>query len=554
MGDETPAVASPATAPGSGAGAGRTDASGGFGRVWIWTLLALLLLFSAAVRFRVRSAAFERDEGEFAYAGQLLLQGIPPYQLAYNMKFPGVYLAYAAIMAVFGQTVSGVHLGFIFVNASGIVLVYLLGARLSGRTAGLVAAAIYTYASLSQGFLGTSAHATQFVVAAALGGLLLLLRSLGRRSLAGIFFSGVLLGISVLMKQHGLFFAAFAGLYLLYRGLAPTERNRLVRNLVAFGTGVFLPLGLTGLWLWRAGVFAKFWFWTILYAREYASEYHGLPATWQRISHVAPGAIWILLGASVPALVFLWRRGDRSAAVFATGLLAFSVAAVLPGFNFWAHYFILPLPAASLLSAVAVASAAEWFRLRGSKYGRYFPFVLCAGTLAWGVFRERELFFNRPPADIPRLLYGSSQPFPESIPVAEYLKAHTQPDARIAVLGSEPQIYFYARRHSATGYIYAYGLMEPQPYAGRMQQEMIGEIEAARPEYLVWVRLRSSWIPYRDSDLSIIKWAQKYLTTRCQLVGAVDMTGDQSVYYWDGQAPAHEEASAILVYRRVGPD
>ena len=46
----------------------------------------------------------------------------------------------------------------------------------------------------------------------------------------------------------------------------------------------------------------------------------------------------------------------------------------------------------------------------------------------------------------------------------------------MAVLGSEPEIYFLARRHSATGYIYTYGLMEAQPFARRMQDEMIREI------------------------------------------------------------------------------
>ena len=49
----------------------------------------------------------ERDEGEYAYAGQLILQGIPPYELAWNMKFPGVYVAYAALMSVFGQIAGG---------------------------------------------------------------------------------------------------------------------------------------------------------------------------------------------------------------------------------------------------------------------------------------------------------------------------------------------------------------------------------------------------------------------------------------------------------------
>jgi hypothetical protein len=40
--------------------------------------------------------------------------------------------------------------------------------------------------------------------------------------------------------------------------------------------------------------------------------------------------------------------------------------------------------------------------------------------------------------------------------VASYLKEHTEPEDHLAILGSEPQIYFYSGRKSATGYIYTY--------------------------------------------------------------------------------------------------
>ena len=69
-------------------------------------------------------------------------------------------------------------------------------------------------------------------------------------------------------------------------------------------------------------------------------------------------------------------------------------------------------------------------------------------------------------------------PFPESIAIAEYIRNHSAPDSTIAVLGSEPQIYFYAHRRSATSYLYTYSLMENHKYALTMQQEMIQEIEA----------------------------------------------------------------------------
>ncbi len=67
-------------------------------------MVLLVVLLAAFIRYRLLDMPLERDEGEYAYAGQLILQGIPPYELAYNMKLPGTYYAYALGMAVFGQT------------------------------------------------------------------------------------------------------------------------------------------------------------------------------------------------------------------------------------------------------------------------------------------------------------------------------------------------------------------------------------------------------------------------------------------------------------------
>ena len=37
-------------------------------------------------------------------------------------------------------------------------------------------------------------------------------------------------------------------------------------------SGAVLPYLLICLWLWHAGVFEKFWFWTVTYARQYVGE------------------------------------------------------------------------------------------------------------------------------------------------------------------------------------------------------------------------------------------------------------------------------------------
>ena len=98
----------------------------------------------------------------------------------------------------------------------------------------------------------------------------------------------------------------------------------------------------------------------------------------------------------------------------------------------------------------------------------------------------------------------------------------TSPSDTIAILGSEPQIYFYSRRHSATGYIYTYALMEAQSYARRMQEEMIGEIELARTRYLISVSMGASSSRHSDSEELIFTWGNEYLNHYYKRVGLVN--------------------------------
>src|SRR6266436_4218572 len=133
-------------------------------RVAWWIFAVIVFGFVLAVRIRLLGIPLERDEGEYAYAGQLMLQGIPPYKLAYNMKFPGTYAAYAVIMSIFGQTIPGIHLGLLLVNAGTIVLIFFLGRQLINTMAGVAAAASYAVLSVSPSILGFAGHATHFVM------------------------------------------------------------------------------------------------------------------------------------------------------------------------------------------------------------------------------------------------------------------------------------------------------------------------------------------------------------------------------------------------------
>lgn len=76
-------------------GHGPTFASPRRGHRIVLCLLTLIVVVTAGIRLRLLELPLDRDEGEYAYFGQLLLQGIPPYATAYNFKMPGIYGIYA---------------------------------------------------------------------------------------------------------------------------------------------------------------------------------------------------------------------------------------------------------------------------------------------------------------------------------------------------------------------------------------------------------------------------------------------------------------------------
>jgi len=62
------------------------------GALWCWVAIVVIVICAAAVRWRIAPMPLERDEGEYAYVAQQMLNGVPPYESAYSMKLPGIYV------------------------------------------------------------------------------------------------------------------------------------------------------------------------------------------------------------------------------------------------------------------------------------------------------------------------------------------------------------------------------------------------------------------------------------------------------------------------------
>ncbi len=523
--------------------------------VWPGLLLAMAVLLVVGVRLRLLALPLERDEGEYAYMGQLLLKGYAPFEMAYNMKFPGTSMMYALIMMVFGQSAEGIHAGFMLINLGTVLLIFVAARRFLGNEIAVFASATYALLSLSPAVLGSAAHATHFVMLFAVAGIFQLLMALESKSTLRLFISGLLLGLCVLMKQSGIFFAAFGGLFFLYDQVFIQKRkwNRWMLSATVLAAGIILPLAMLFLWMYLAGTFDRFWFWTMNYGSQYAGA-ESLGRGWANLRVNLDGLqndfliLWLLAPLG---WLLLWAGSYKSQTkLFITMLAIFSLVSVLPGLYFRQHYFVLFLPVFSVLIAFAIDSTAKWIsgksKIIGAPGAAILLFIIA--SLA-GIIPLRWYLFEQSMFAVSRSIYGNN-PFPESVTIGRYVKNSTAETDRVAILGSEPQIYFYADRLSATGYIYTYSLMENQEFNLQMQEEMIAEIEAQQPEVLIFCRIPQSWLVRDESPQKILEWVNTYTTAHYDVKGVMEIPpgNGPADFYWDEQVSQFRGTSDKQVY------
>jgi len=515
----------------------------------VWFFFSIVMLIVLLVRIRLLNTPLERDEGEYAYMGQLMLQGIPPFEIAYNMKLPGTHFMYAFFMSIFGQTAIGIHIGLLVINLCSILFIFLLARKIISNNAGLIAAATYAILSLSNSVFGFAAHATHFLIFPAIAGIFILYKTINSDKKIWYFLSGLLLGIVPIMKQQGVFFCVFGALFLIISFFIYKKIKIKTFSLrfLLFALGGLIPFTLILIILKLSGVFNKFWFWTFQYAIEYEQQVgiNDAFSLFKRMSTVVIKdfyLIWIFAALGIIALFFHPKLKKSPSIFFILLFTIFSFLSVCPGFYFRSHYFIVFLPAIAILFSVFIDFIIHinW-RFKLIKYLSYSLLII---PILLGLISQKDYLFKLNPKAIIKNTYGYSNPFIEAVKIAEYVKLNSTKKDKIAIIGSEPQIFFYSDRISATGYIFTFSLKENQNNKYKMQKEMIHEIESSHPKLIIY---------FHDSIYYISKWINPYLQKyHYQITGVVDIYKDQTIYKWNNEALNYIPRSETyaIIYKR----
>ncbi len=504
---------------------------------WDTGLLALVVAAVVLLRIRLLDLPLERDEGEYAYAAWLLGEGGRPYLDFYTMKWPGVHACYWLILRLGGASAAAIHFGLLLTNLASAAALYSLGSVLLSRAGACLATAAFLVFSLSPHAHGVIANAEPFAILFALLGLALLARPLRTQQTWTIVLAGIALGLSAVMKQHALAFVAFGAVAALLRG-----------RLIAYGAGVIAVGSTILLWLWSVGAGEAFRFWTFVYPQSYAARVSlaEAPARLRAMAGFALEATWPIAVVAALGLALVVGRRERQGLVWGAGLAIAALAAITPGFYFREHYFLLLAPALGILAGYGY----DWARASVRGWGG----LVCVLAVVSPWWLERDWLVRATPTELSRAMY-SVNPFVESPRIGEFLGRHLATDGRVAIFGSEPQIAFYAQRRLASGFIYMYPLTEVHPFAARLQEQLIADVEASRPQFAVLVNVSASWLAVPDTEPLLAGWITEFLERDYEPCGWVRVeTNDASLptlYVFDGpEAGEPAEDSSVIIYRR----
>lgn len=421
----------------------RMNASGGM-RVRVRWFAALVVLTTVTRLPALLHPAAIDDEAIYAVVANTMVDGGLPYESAIERKPPLLFWTYAAVFHAAGKfnwpALHIVALVWVLLTMAGL---YVIGRRLFGATAGVIAALLYsilqswgTWKNLAfNGELLMNlplvwAYAVAFGPAVA-------------RARPELFGAGALLCAAFLLKQPAAIAAIPLGLYLLLPGYraarAFTWRDSLIQAaLLASGFGV--ALGVMIAVLHFQGILTDAFYWTI--------ADHNVPRVfWRRaVEHTAGFA-----AATLPLFLplFAWpllkatwshRREEWLTVLAWAGVPMVGAAA---SGRFYPHYYIQVIPPLALLAAAVYARisaeprfAHPWYLRPRVTRGWLALSVVVFFALHWTGIEER-----RQPSE-----------------AGQYVLRHSSIDDRIFVWGQSPRVYLEARRRPASRYVATFPL------------------------------------------------------------------------------------------------
>jgi hypothetical protein len=520
-------------------------------------ILSLFILLICLIRSKFFNIPFERDEGAYGYYGKLLLEGKTPYIDFYEQKFPGIFYFYAMMVGIFGDTVKGLHMGFMFLNIATFILLFCAGKRLFNSYAGVVTAITYGIVSLTpnlSGFTVQGEHGVAFFISL---GIFCYSFTKSSTHWKHYFFMGLALGMAFMVKTSGVFLVLWGGIAIIidffFSDGERTVKDFFRRTLIYSG-GVFLVIGFFFMLIAIKGSFNEMIYWSYEIPKRYVSRVPWeegkkyLDYTYEAITKEYK---FFWLHAAAALLIVLVKNISWKLKLSTITLIGFSVMTIFPGFYFYGHYWIQILPGLSFMAGVTFFAVTEFLKNNiGFKSPKVAPVYVAVFILIslMHLNRLKSYYFNPNYDLILRTVYGNN-PFPETARIAEYINANSSPEDNIVSFGSEPEIYFYTQKKCPSRHAYFSALVDNVEEHKAWQREFVADVIKANPRYIIFYNHSISLMVQPNTDRYIWEWYDKYIQNY-NIIGVVDMVDGymQSTYVWKEQLNGFQPQGKNVIY------
>lgn len=530
-------------------------------------ILAGVILLVAMIRSNYLDIPFERDEGAYTYYGRLLLEGYTPYVDFYEQKFPGLFYFYAFMISIFGDTVRGMHIGFIWLNIISIIFTFFAVKKLFSGYSAAISAITFAIVSLTPNLSGFTVQAEHGVAFFSTMGIFFYAYASSNKKSWLYFCMGLALGAAFMNKTTGLFIMLWGGVAILIDFFFNSNRNWkiLLKTLLPYMLGATAVLAIMFGLIAMKGAFKDMIYWTYDIPKNYVSKvpfsegvkYFG----YSRDAILNNHKIFWYQGMFALAIVLIKSIPWRIKLITIT-LAGFSSMMIVPGYFFYGHYWIQLVPGLSVLSGITFymvstlvnnMKAANNIRLGYTGLFVVLTLVHLNGKSEGMQLSLKDYYFNPNYDLIMRLVYGNN-PFPETMAIGKYLESVAKPEDQVIFMGSEPQIYFYMKKKCPTRHAYFAAVVESVPEHKEWQREYVRDVEKAKPKYFVFARHSVSLLVQPNTDNYIFEWANKYLTENYQIIGLVDMPDGTltSTYVWGQDAITYQPKgqNVLFVFER----
>jgi hypothetical protein len=501
-------------------------------------LAALFLL----LRWNNFNAPLIRDEGEYAYAAQRLVQGELPYEHSFVQKPPLVIYSYLLADLLAPQVFWSSRLLAGAFMALATVLLGFIARREFGQGFALPAMWLMTPMVLLPGVDQFTANTEMFLLLPLLGFFAVYSQGRLRNHLPKYWFAAGLLAATTLLYKY-----TALPLVVLVFAVWSVEQWRSAKNIKSFlhcwGAallgGSLAAVVELGIFLLHDGG-ATLWDCTVTFNRHYVASDN---FSWLGISIKLKSfwATWWILFLLAGA-AFL---KPRPRLWFWTA--AFLCAVVATGASYYGQYYLLLMPFWALLAVAGIHALAE---LIGRKS------TLSLHQIRLGLIALAVVLVLLP--DLPWLTlsretfaagkFANRSVFVESSIVSQRVAELSSPSDYVWVAASEPQILFYARRKSPTRHITVYELVIRSPMLPQYQAETIRAVQEHSPKLIVW---SPSWLQDEPQPSEVLRFLDETLAKDYQRVGGYVLEGKDSRWVEPLSDDEAKAASVILFTRKL---